>query len=159
MASTGDGLGRVFNVIKTASGLNIPLTKAAAVTFIIGDAGTGAAVATVTQTDSTAVNSEADLNIFTVSGTVGSNGESRAYVGPDVGGTWAENGSAVFADNTFDLDDDTTNDTGVFTVRAEQLSDGYDRVQVTVDTGDCIAIIHDLAVQRKPTNLQSSLVV
>lgn len=159
MAAVGDGLGRVFNVIKTASGLNIPLTKAAAVTFVFGDAGTGAAIATVTQTDSTGVNSEIDLNIFTVAGVVGSNGESRAYVGPDVGGTWLENGAADFTDNTFDLSDETTNDTGVFTVRAEQLSDGYDQVQVTVDTGLCFAIIHDLAVQRKPQNLQSSLTV
>lgn len=157
--ASGDGLGRVFNVIKTASGLDIPLTKCGAVSFVFGDAGTGAAVATVTQTDSTGVNAEADLNIFTVSGTVGSNGESRAYVGPDVGGTWEENGDAVFADNTFDLSDETTQDTGVFTVRAEQLSDGYDQVQVTVDTGDCIAILHDLHVQRKPGNLQSSLTV
>lgn len=157
--ASGDGLGRVVNVIKTASGLDIPLTKAGAVTFVFGDAGTGAAIATVTQTDSTGVNSEADLNIFTVAGVVGSNGESRAYVGPDVGGTWLENGAADFTDNTFDLSDETTNDTGVFTVRAEQLSDGYDRVQVTVDTGLCFAIIHDLHVQRKPTNLQSSLVV
>lgn len=157
--ASGDGLGRVFNVIKTASGLNIPLTKCGAVTFVFGDAGTGAAIATVTQTDSTGVNSEADLNIFTVSGTVGSNGESRAYVGPDVGGTWLEDGAAVFTDNTFDLSDETTNDTGVFTVRAEQLSDGYDQVQVTVDTGLCFAIMHELHVQRKPQNLQSSLVV
>jgi hypothetical protein len=159
MAAVGDGLGRVFNVIKTASGLNVPLTKAAAVTFVFGDAGTGAAIATVTQTDSTGVNSEIDLNIFTVAGVVGSNGESRAHVGPDVGGTWLENGAADFTDNTFDLSDETTNDTGVFTVRAEQLSDGYDQVQVTVDTGLCFAIIHDLAVQRKPANLQSSLTV
>lgn len=158
MAALGDGLGRVFNVIKTASGLDVPLTRATCVSFVFGDAGTGAAIATVTQTDSTGVNSEIDLNIFTVAGTVGSNGESRAYVGPDVGGTWTENGDAVFADNTFDLSDETTNDTGVFTVRAEQLTDGYDQVQVTVDTGLCLAIIHDLSVQRKPGNLASSLV-
>lgn len=158
MASTGDGLGRVFNVVKTASTLDIPLTQASAVTFVFGDPGTGAAVATVTQTDSTGTNAEADLNIFTVSGTVGSNGESRAYVGPDVGGTWTENGDAEFTDNTFDLSDETTNDTGVFTVRAEQLSDGYDQVQVSVDVGTCTAIVHDLLVQRKPGNLKSSVV-
>jgi hypothetical protein len=156
--ASGDGLGRVLNVIKTASGLNVPLTRAGAATFVFGDAGTGAAIATVTQTDSTGVNSEIDLNIFTVSGTVGSNGESRAYTGPDVGGVWLENGAADFADNTFDLSDETTNDTGVFTVRSEQLSDGYDCVQVTVDTGLCFAILHDLREQRKPQNLRSSLV-
>jgi hypothetical protein len=152
-----DGLGRLFNIIKTASGLDIPLSNAGAVTFVFGDAGTGAAIATVTQTDSRGVESEADLNVFTVSGTAGSNGVTRAYVGPDVGGTWLEDGAAVFADNLFDLSDETTNDTGVFTVRATQLSDGYDQVQVTVDTGLCLAIIHDLHVMRKPTNLKSSL--
>lgn len=153
-----DGLGRLFNVIKTATTLNVPLSNAGAVTFVFGDAGTGAAIATVTQTDSRGINSEIDCNVFTVNGTVGSNGESRAYVGPDVGGTWLENGAADFTDNTFDLSDETTNDTGVFTVRASQLSDGYDCVQVTVDTGLCFAIIHDLHVMRKPTNLKSSLV-
>lgn len=152
-----DGLGRIFNIIKTASSLDIPLSNAGAVTFVFGDAGTGAAIATVTQTDSRGINSEIDLNVFTVAGVEGSNGVSRAYVGPDVGGTWLEDGAAVFADNTFDLSDETTNDTGVFTVRASQLSDGYDRVQVTVDTGLCLAIIHDLHVMRKPTNLKSSL--
>jgi hypothetical protein len=158
MSAAGTGLGRVFNVIKTASGLNIPLTNYEAVSFVFGDAGTGAAIATVTQTDSTGVNSEIDLNVFTVAGVEGSNGVSRAYVGPDVGGTWLEDGAAVFTDNTFDLSDETTNDTGVFTIVGSQLSDGYDQVQVTVDTGLCFAILHDLKVQRKPTNLKSSLV-
>ena len=152
-----DGLGNEFNVIKTASGVDIPLSRAGAVSFVFGDAGTGAAVATVTQTDSTGTNSEADLNVFTVSGVEGSNGVSNAYVGPDTGGTWLQDGAAVFADNTFDLSDETANDTGVFTVRASQLSDGYDQVQVTVDTGLCLAIIHDLKVRRKPANLRSSL--
>lgn len=158
MSMYGDGLGRVFNVIKTASGVNIPLNKAECVSFVFGDAGTGAAIATVTQTDSTGVNSEADLNVFTVSGVAGANGVSHAYVGADTGGTWLEDGAAVFTDNTFDLSDETTNDTGVFTVRGDQLSDGYDQVQVTVDTGTCTAFIHDLKVQRKPTNLASSIV-
>ncbi|MGD2042040.1 MAG: hypothetical protein PVJ28_00200 [Acidimicrobiia bacterium] len=151
-----DGLGRVFNVIKTASGLDIPLTRAQAVTFVFGDAGTGAAIATVTQTDSTGTNSEADLNVFTVDGTAGSNGVSTLYVGPDVGGTWTA--LAATADNTADLSDDTTNDTGVFTVSAPQLSDGYDQVQVTVDTGLCTAIVHDLKEKRSPANLKSSIV-
>lgn len=151
-----DGLGAVLNVVKTASGVNIPLTQAGAVTFVFGDPGTGAAIATVTQTDSTGTNAEADLNVFTVSGTAGANGVSTLYVGPDVGGTWTA--LAATADNTADLSDDTTNDTGVFTVKAEQLSDGYDQVQVTVDTGTCTAIIHSLKVMRSPSNLKSSIV-
>lgn len=160
MSTIMNGLGNVFNVIKTASGLNIPLRNYGAVSFVFGDAGTGAAIATVTQTDSTGVNSEVDLNVFTVAGVKGANGESLAYQGPDVGGTWAdaESRGAVLTDNTFDLSDETTNDTGIFTVRDDQLSDGYDQVQVTVDTGLCFAILHDLKVKRSPANLKSSLV-
>jgi hypothetical protein len=154
MASRGEGLGRVFNVIYSASGLDIPLTKATAVTFVsFLDAGTQAL--TFTQTDSTGVNSEIDLNIFNQSP---DNLGSRVHAGPAVGGTWVEKDDGADA-NTYDNTTDATNDTVVITVRAEQLSDGYDRVQCTAATGTCVAILHDLVVQRKPGNLQSSLVV
>src|SRR3546814_6937670 len=81
------GLGADLNIIKTASGVNIPLTQAGAVTFVFGDAGTGAAVATVTQTDSRGIHSEIDCNVFTVAGVEGLKGVSYAYVGPDGGRT------------------------------------------------------------------------
>lgn len=153
MASTGDGLGRVFNVVYQASGLDIPLTRNTAVSFVsFLDAGTQAL--TFTQTDSTGVNSEADLEIFTFGGVTAPDGESRIYAGPGVGGGWVE--KAATADSVF-TNADATNDAVVITVRAEQLDDGYDRVQCTAATGTCVAILHDLSVQRKPGNLQSSL--
>lgn len=153
MAARGEGLGRVFNVIHQASGVDIPLTKGVAVSFVsFLDAGTHTMV--FTQTDSTGVNSEIDLDLFTQSPT---NLESRVHAGPGVGGTWTD----VSASSTGNDADgaDATNDTMVVTVRAEQLSDGYDRVQCTPSSGTCIAIIHDLGVHRKPSNLQSSLTV
>jgi hypothetical protein len=61
-------------------------------------------------------------------------------------------------DDTLDLGDDTTNDAMVFVVRGDQLTDGYDGVQVTVDGGICVAIVHDLVIQRKPSNLASNIV-
>lgn len=153
MASRGEGLGRVLNVVYSASGLDIPLTKAAAVSFVsFLDAGTQAL--TFTQTDSTGVNSEIDLDIFSQSP---DNLGSRVHAGPAVGGTWVEKDDGSDT-NTF-TNADATNDTVVVTVRAEQLSDGYDRVQCTAATGTCVAILHDLAVSRKPGNLQSSLTV
>lgn len=154
MASRGEGLGRVFNVIHQASGLDIPLTKASAVSFVsFLDAGTQ--TLTFTQTDSTGVNSEIDLDIFSQDP---ANLGSRVHAGPGVGGTWVEKDDGSDA-NSFNLTTDATNDTLVITVRAEQLADGYDRVQCTAGSGTCIAIIHDLVVQRAPQNLQSSLVV
>lgn len=155
MASRGEGLGRIFNVVYSASGLDIPLTQGTAVSFVsFLDAGTQAL--TFTQTDSTGVNSEIDLNIFTAGANAVSpaNLGSRVHIGPAVGGTWTE--TADTSDNVF-TNNDATNDTVVVTVRAEQLADGYDRVQCTAATGTCVAIIHDLVVQRKPGNLKSSL--
>lgn len=153
MASAG-GLGRVFNVIHQASGLDIPLTKGTAVSFVsFLDAGTH--TLDFTQTDSTAVLSEIDLPVFAQSP---ANLGSKIWAGAGVGGTWVDVTASAVDANTAD-GADGTNDTYVVTIRAEQLTDGYDRVQCTASAGTCIAIIHDLSVQRKPSNLQSSLVV
>ena len=153
MAARGEGLGRVFNVVYTASGLSIPLTQGLAVTFVSADAGSGDQTLTFTQSDSTDTNSPVALNIGT--GNDPENLGSRAHVGPDTGGTWTEvapTGANVFTAGG------ATNDTIAVTVRAEQLADGYDEVVCTVAGGTCVAIIHDLTVQRKPGNLKSSLV-
>jgi hypothetical protein len=150
----GTALGRVLNVVHEASGLDIPLTKASAVTFVsFLDAGTH--TLDFTQTDSTGVNSEIDLPVFSQSP---ANLGSKIHAGPGVGGTWTDVTSSAVDANTAD-GATGTNDTYVVTIRAEQLTDGYDRVQCTASAGTCIAIIHDLLVQRKPGNLQSSLTV
>ena len=152
MAARGEGLGRVFNVVYSASGLDIPLTQGTAVSFVsFLDAGTQAL--TFTQTDSTGVNSEIDLDIFSQDP---ENLGSRVHAGPAVGGTWVEKDDG--SDTNAFTNADATNDTVIVTVRAEQLDDGYDRVQCTAATGTCVAIVHDLVVQRKPGNLKSSLV-
>lgn len=156
MASTGDGLGRVLNVINSASTVEVPLTGATAVTYVsfLAD---GSQTLAFTQADSTGVNSNIDLNVFTVGGVTAPAGESRIYVGPAVGGTWTDVTSSASADNTAD-GADSTNDTYAVTIRAEQLADGYDSVICTASAGTCTAIIHDLLVQRKPSNLKSSIV-
>lgn len=154
MASTGDGLGRVFNTIYTATGVNVSMQKAAAVTFI-GFLDDGTQTLTFTQTDSTGVNSEVDLNIFTVGGVTAPHGESRIYTGPNGGGTWTDSTASAASDNVAD-GATAANDTTVVTVRAEQLSDGYDQVQCTSSgAGVVTAILHELAVQRAPQNLQT----
>ena len=151
-----DALGNIINVIHEASGLDVPLSNAGGVTFFsFLDAGTHTMV--FTQTDSRGINSEIDLNLFTVAGVVGSNGVSRIHAGPGIGGTWTDVTSSAANDNTADGATGTL-DMMAVTVRATQLSDGYDRVQCTPSAGTCIAVIHDLHVMRKPGNLKSSLV-
>jgi len=150
--ASADGLGRVLNVIFTASTVSVPLTSGTAVTFVHSEAGTGTATLDFTQTISGA--SSIALNIGTQ--TAGQeNLGSRYFVGPDIGGTWTA--KAATDANTFTLGG-ATNDTGVVTVRAEQLADGYNSVVGTASAGSLVAIIHDLTVQRKPSNLKSSVV-
>jgi hypothetical protein len=155
MTAVGDGLGRVFNVIHEATGLNVPLTQGTAVSFVSFLAA-GTQALTFTQTDSTGTNSETDLDVFVAATDAHpENLNSRIHAGPGVGGGWVE--KAPTADNVF-TNNDATNDTVVITIRAEQLTDGYDSVQCTAATGTCVAILHDLSVQRRPGNLKSSMV-
>lgn len=143
MSASGMGLGRVFNVIPAASGVTVPLTNASAVSFVTYE-DDGSTIATITEVDSTGTNSEQALDV-----------DFEPHKGPGVGGTWT---AMAEQDDTVDLGDDTTNDAMVLTVHASQLSDGYDGVECTVDGGICIAIIHDLNVQRAAANLASSIV-
>jgi hypothetical protein len=154
MASFGDGLGRVFNVVHAAATVAIPLTQGSAVSFVHAHGGSGTGILTLTQLDSTGTNSEIALNVGTQSAGQENLG-SRYYIGPDSGGTWTE--KAATSANTFTLGG-TDNDTGVVTVRAEQLADGYDMVEANVSAGTVVAIVHDLLVQRKPSNLKSNIV-
>lgn len=134
------GLGRVFNVIPAASGVHIPLTRAAAVSFVTYE-DDGSTIATIKESIAGASEQALDVTL-------------NPYKGPGVGGTWT---AMAEQDDTLDLGDDTTNDCMVFTIRGDQLSDTFDSVEVTVDGGICIAIIHDLYEQRKPSNLPSNI--
>lgn len=135
------GLGSEFNVIAAASGVHVPLTRAGAVTYITYlDAGTQ--VATIKSSISGASEAALDCDVY-------------PHKSPGVGGTWT---AMAEQDDTLSLATDATNDCMVFTVLGTQLPDDHNCVEVTVDGGICIAVIHDLYVQRKPANLASNIV-
>ena len=73
-----------------------------------------------------------------------------------IGGTWTEVTQTAAA--TYDHSTDATNDCIAIYVGADQLSAGYDSLEMTSGTGTCVAIIHDLVIQRNPANLKSSVV-
>ena len=136
-----EGLGRIFNVVPVASGVGIPLNDAQAVSFVTFE-DDGSTILTLTETIAGA--SSQALAVM-----------DRLHKGPGVGGTWTK--VTQTAASTYDLADDTTNDCVVVTIEAASLSDTYDTVVMTVDGGICIAIVHDLEVQRDPANLASSI--
>lgn len=138
-----EGLGRVFNVVYEASGLNISLKDCSGVTFLnFLDAGTQTMTLQETLPDGTG-----DQNLAVI---------DTIYKIPKGGGTWSKVTQAAAA--TYDHSTDATNDVIAIYVGADQLSAGYQNVEMTAGTGTCVAILHDLAVQRKPENLASVVV-
>ncbi|KUF18460.1 hypothetical protein [Streptomyces silvensis] len=135
------GLGRVFNVIPAASGVHIPLTNASAISFVTYE-DDGTTIATIKESVDGASEQALDCDVY-------------PHKAPGVGGTWT---AMAEQDDTLALGGDTTNDCMVFTVDASQLSDGFNCVEVTVDGGICIALLHDLTTGRKPANLPRNVV-
>jgi hypothetical protein len=135
------GLGRVFNVVAVADGVHIPLKNAGAISYITYlDAGTQ--VATIKSSIDGASEAALDCDVY-------------PHKSPGVGGTWT---AMAEQDDTLSLATDATNDCMVFTVDAEQLPDGHNCVEVTVGGGAVVvALLHDLHVQRKPSNLATNV--
>ena len=134
------GLGRVFNVIPAASGVHIPLKDADAISFVTYE-DDGTTIATIKSSIDGASEAALDCDVY-------------PHKAPGVGGTWT---AMAEQDDTLALGGDTTNDCMVFTINATQLPDGHNCVEVTVDGGICVAILHDLKVQRKPSNLATNV--
>lgn len=140
-----EALGRLFNVIPLASGKHISLKNASGVTFVCYEDGGAQAIAIK---ESIAGASEQTLATVT-----------KLYASDGVGSVWTKettdaNGSLGTGDAAIVKKDTTAFDCACFYIGADELSDGFDSVEVTIDgAGICIAIVHDLAVQRTPANL------
>lgn len=133
-------LGRVLNVVSEASGVHIPLKNAGAITYVSFVAA-GTNTATIKSSIDGASEAALDCDVY-------------PHKGPGIGGTWT---AMAEQDDTL-TNNDATNDCMVFTIDAAQLPDGHNCVEVTVDAGTCVAILTDLHVQRKPSNLATSVV-
>lgn len=142
-------LGRGGNVIPVATGKHIDLSNASGVTFVLyEDAG-------------------AQSTDF-VESQAGSNGQALAvvnhyYASNGIGGVWtretADADATLSNDSNFVKKDTEAFDCAVIYIGADMLSDGFDSVEATIDgAGICIAIVHDLVVQRAPQNLPASAV-
>lgn len=140
------GHGRVFDVVHDASGNMFSLKNASAVSFIVKSSGAAslAVVAAKTFGGSTA-------NWTTANGFGQTSWFSQQA---------ATNGTAVWTKQTANWTTNsvalagTTGYTSVITVYTSQFADGYDYIQVTgTNTTTCIALLHDLTVQRTPPNL------
>ena len=140
-------LGRLFNVVEFASGIHIDLSEASGVTFVCFENG---GAQNIDIKESKAGASEDTLAVVT-----------ELFASDGVGGvktleTTDANGALGSGDAAIVKKDTTAFDAATFYIGADELSDLFDSVEVTVDAGTVIAIVHDLAVQRAPENLPIS---
>ncbi|TVZ96516.1 hypothetical protein [Streptomyces sp. BK340] len=130
------GLGRVINVIPIAAGNAFKLRGASAVTFVC----TGNDTFTVTASSSFGGSYSSPGNIITRKATCTATNGTAAWVES----TQAASNAVTIASGTV-----------VFSVLTSQLADPNDYVKVSVGgSGLVTAILHDLIVQRKPSNLE-----
>jgi len=142
-------LGRIINVIPVATGKHVSLVGASGVTFICYEDG---GAQSIVFKESVAGASEQALSVV-----------DDLWASSGVGGVWTHetsDASAALANNSTVTKKDTTAfDCAAIYIGADQLSDGFDSVECTIDgAGLCIAIVHDLTVQRAPENLPASAV-
>jgi hypothetical protein len=132
-----DGLGRLFNVVgPDADGIEIDMTDAEAVTFVcVGDD-----TFTVQESESNTGTNAQDLDVV----------DHFYTADADGGSSWTRVNQTADAA----VDPGAVGIT-VFTVSAASMSDGFTHLEVNVTstTGEVVAILHDLNVQRDPTNL------
>lgn len=137
------GLGKDFLVIPVATGKHVSLKNASGVTFICYEDG-GAQICTLKE--SIAGASEQALTII-----------DEYWSSNGIGGVWAHN-TYTLSDH-LDKPDTTPFDCAAIYVSADELSDGFDSVEMTIDgAGICIAIVHGLLQQRIPANLPATAV-
>ena len=143
----GDFLGFHGNVIPVATGIHISLANASGVTFILYENG-GAQSCDIKE--SIAGVSEAALTVL-----------NKYKASDGVGSVWtAETDDAdatLSNDSNFVKKDTTAFDCAALYINADSLSAGFDSVEATIDgAGICVAIVHDLTVQRAIENLPLS---
>lgn len=143
-------LGRVINVVGFASSIHIDLANASGVTFVCYENG-GAQQITIKESKAGA---SATL-LAVVTEIFASDGVGSVHTKE----TTDANGALGTGDSDIVKKDTTPFDTAVFYIGADELSDTFDSVQVAVDAGTVMAIVHDLLVQRAPENLPVSGVV
>lgn len=136
-----EALGRLFNIVPTADGVEVAMKAASAVTFV------GVGTDTYTVTEATTAAGGGSQNLATI---------TRYYRNTSAAGAAAwtlveQTAAATFAAVAAGI--------ACAHVDAKAMSDGFDYLACTsTAAGLVIAITHDLAVQRDPANLTAAAV-
>ena len=141
------GLGRVFDVITSASGNYFSIKNASAVSFIVQASGASslALVAATTFAATTTAN-------WTTANGFGQVGFWYQNTQDNGTGSWSKQ-TSVWTTNSIALAG-TTGYMSVVTVYTSEFADTYCYLKATgTNTSSVTALLHDLTVQRTPANL------
>lgn len=138
-----EALGRLINLVASASGQAVSLADASGVTFVVNNTGAAAATATVQEAQDAAGTGAQNLPVIERSFNATAADGSVAWTEVDE----TSGGSPVAAVSV------AIGEVKVIHVSAKALSDGFTHVSCTTDAGVAHAITHDLTVQRSPENL------
>lgn len=140
-----DGLGRVFDVVQTASGNGISLKNASAVSFVCKASGASSIAVTAAKTYG------GSYDAWTTASGFGQT--TRWYQNTVADGTaaWTKQ-TASWSSNTLTLAG-TSGYVSIVTIYGSQLADLYCYIKATGTNCTIVALLHDLTVQRAPANL------
>ena len=142
-----EAAGRLFVPVFKATGIHFNLETYSGITFVCYEDG-GAQAITIKESIDGA--SEAALAVVTV-----------IYASNGIGGVFTRettdaNGALGTGDSDIVKKDTVLFDQALFYIGASELSDTFNSVEVIVDAGECVAVLHDLLVQRRPENLPAT---
>lgn len=142
-----ESLGRVLNPVAVADGVYVNLKDACSVAFLCYLAGAAGDTYTLTEAKTAGGGSAQVLSTI-----------KRWWTSNGVGGVWTLHDTGVNASTLVTAA--TTAENGAYLhVDGIELSDGYNFLKLTsTGAGLVTAILHDLKVQRKPSNLPSVIV-
>lgn len=144
-----EGLGRTFNIVPTAAGVEVSLKGASAVTFVC----TGANAETFTVAEAKDAAGTGAQNLAVVTHYYANASAAGANAWTRVPADGSEQVATAVVTTT------TAAPVAVIEVSATALSDGYAYVRVTQSVSGLVrAIVHDLTVQRSPINLPAAAV-
>jgi len=140
------GLGFDINVVPLATGVHIDLRDASGVTFVCYEDG-GAQNITIKES----ILGASEQALTAVKELYAASGVAAMVWTKE---TTDANGSIADGDAAIVKKDTTAFDAAAFYIGADQLSAGFNCVEVTIDgAGICFAIVHGLKTQRAPANL------
>jgi len=143
-----EALGRTLVPNFKASGIHFNLENYSGITFVCYEDG-GAQNIDIKES----IDGSSEQLLSTVTVIYASNGVGGVFTRE----TTDANGALGTGDGAIVKKDTILFDQATIYIGADELSDTFNSVEVTVNAGECTAILHDLAVQRRPENLAATL--